>query len=284
MSLRAEATLESNVSPSPQVAIARKNASIDVVLPSNSRIDSAACEEQLHATCLATIRNTKMKAGIHRWIGLAVCSTGIYAATSAGDFIFTELQPKNTGADQPSSSTPSNLGLARQLSMSPPQRLQLPEPLQSLVFHPPSNPTHFLCGGEEVPLSIWNIRTALSPRVSTAEQQKESGQYVSPGGELAAESWEAANEGNAKLRKRRRQAEARAKAKELLWGEVWRAKAVSAHVSSRPISPFTPNSHGASCCVPLRCSCPMMPYRCHSDPTLPLLQSSRLATLPTRLH
>jgi hypothetical protein len=102
--------------------------------------------------------------------------------------------------------------------------------LQSLIFHPASDPTHFLYGGEEIPLSLWHLQTALSPesRGHDAEEDDANGEgdHAAPNGE---EKQSNGNNGttNAKLRKRKRQAEARAKAKELMWGEIWRAKNVS---------------------------------------------------------
>lgn len=48
------------------IAIARRNATIDVVRPPSDH------EEQ--ATLLATIKNDQMKVGLQRWVGLAVGS------------------------------------------------------------------------------------------------------------------------------------------------------------------------------------------------------------------
>ena len=117
------------------------------------------------------------------------------------------------------------------------QRLELPEPLQSLVFYPTQHPTHFTYGGEEIPLSLWDIGTALSPRKDDdgEEEDEEAANgrevYAAPNGELADNSnnndHAMTTRDNSKQRKRKRQAEARAKAKELLWGEIWRAKNVS---------------------------------------------------------
>lgn len=151
-------------------------------------------------------------------------SSCIYAATSAGNFTKTVLsQDDGSSASSSSSSTT----VRRPLSIASTHHLTLPEPLQSLVFHPASNPTSFLYGGEEIPLSIWNIETAFSTPPSQAEASDDG--YTAPNGEEQTPAAAAGGAGgeNAKMRKRKRQAEARAKAKELLWGEVWRAKNVS---------------------------------------------------------
>ncbi|PWN28225.1 hypothetical protein BDZ90DRAFT_231974 [Jaminaea rosea] len=212
------------------LAIARRNATIDVVLPPSASDDPSTS----HATLLVTIKNDKMKAGLQRWVGLAVGSNCIYAATSAGNFTKTVLSQDNGSS---ASSSSSSATPRRPLSIASTHHLTLPEPLQSLVFHPASNPTSFLYGGEEIPLSIWNIETAFSTPPSQAEASDDG--YTAPNGEEqtpAAATGGAGGE-NAKMRKRKRQAEARAKAKELLWGEVWRAKNLPNDALSLPQRP-----------------------------------------------
>ncbi|CAO1630457.1 unnamed protein product [Parajaminaea phylloscopi] len=214
------------------IALARRNATIDVVLPSQPRSDTDA-DAELQASLLVTISNPKMKAGLQRWVGLAIGSDGVFAATSAGDFAYTRLGPVGQVSDaeaststssRPSTSTP------RQISVESTQRLELPEPLQSLVFHPQVNPTHFLYGGEEVPLSIWDIGLAFSPQTRAGTDDGDAEAATTHSADVEAT-------GNAKLRKRKRQAEAKAKARELLWGEVWRAKNLPNDALSLPQRP-----------------------------------------------
>lgn len=210
------------------VAIARRNATIDVVMPSE---DGSAA-----AVLIGTIKNDKMKAGLQRWVGLAIGKQGIYAATSAGDFTFSAVR-KTLESSSASGATAYEVEVAH--------RLALPEPLQAVAFYPSTDPSHFLYGGEEIPLSIWHIETALSPPTSSGEEGKgsvgngnaaEGEEYIAPEGELATPQAGAAGE-NAKMRKRKRQAEAKAKARELLWGEVWRAKNLPNDALSLPRRP-----------------------------------------------
>ncbi|CBQ73041.1 conserved hypothetical protein [Sporisorium reilianum SRZ2] len=188
------------------VALARKNATIDVVhivnqsLPSTSTAAPAAVSE-LRANILCTIHETHMKAGIHRFIGLAVGTQGVYSLTSSGVFRFTPITVTETAT------ATAEAGEAKVLD-------HLPSPLQHASFYPATNPTRFCYGGEDVPLSLWHIRTALSdqPAESVADMSIES---------IKTEDLSALN---SKQRKRKRQLEAKSKARELVWGEVWRAK------------------------------------------------------------
>ena len=189
------------------VALARKNATIDVVhiinqsLPSTSSAPAAVSE--LRANIICTIHETKMKAGVQRFIGLAVGSQGVYSVTSSGVFRFTRLTVTGSG-----SQATAQLGEAKILD-------NLPSPLQHTSFSPASNPTHFCYGGEDIPLSLWHIPTAVSepPAHSVADMSVESIKSADDVSVL-----------NSKQRKRKRQLEAKTKARELMWGEVWRAK------------------------------------------------------------
>ncbi|CDW97684.1 hypothetical protein [Sporisorium scitamineum] len=188
------------------VALARKNATIDVVhiinqsLPSTSTAPAAVSE--LRANILYTIHESQMKAGIHRFIGLGVGSQGVYSVTSSGIFRFTPISVTGHGSE-----ATAQAGGAKVLD-------HLPSPLQHASFYPASNPTHFCYGGEDIPLSLWHIPTALSeqPTESVADMSIES---------IKTEDLSGLN---GRQRKRKRQLEARSKARELMWGEVWRAK------------------------------------------------------------
>ena len=188
------------------VAMARKNAIIDVVqvvnqtLPSSSTTPAAVSE--LRANILCTIHEPQMKAGIQRFIGLAVGTQGIYSVTSSGVLRFTPISV-TVGE-----SSTAEAGEGRVLE-------HLPAPLQHASFYPASNPTHFCYGGEDIPLSLWHIPTALSeqPADSAADMSVES---IKTSEDLSAL--------NSKQRKRKRQLEAKSKARELAWGELWRAK------------------------------------------------------------
>ncbi|TKY85771.1 hypothetical protein EX895_005311 [Sporisorium graminicola] len=189
------------------VALARKNATVDVVhiinqsLPSTSTAQPAEVSE-LRASILCTIHETQMKAGIHRFIGLAVGSQGVYSLTSSGIFRFTPIAVTGHG--------PETVGEPEEAKVLD----HLPSPLQHASFYPASNPTHFCYGGEDIPLSLWHIPTAVSeqPTESVADMSMES---------LKTEDLSGLN---SKQRKRKRQLEAKSKARELVWGEVWRAK------------------------------------------------------------
>lgn len=183
------------------VALARKNGQIDVLgLP----------DGQL----LITVHNTDMKKGIHRWVGLAVAHDGIFACTSAGDFRFYSIIEEEQARDSGES------GLA---GTTAPVLRELPEPLQHVVFEPPSEPTHFAYGGEEIPLSVWDARQAISPETQMAEAEVVSDMRTGSGAGME-DTEEGGKALSGKMRKRKRAAENRVKARELMWGEIWRAK------------------------------------------------------------
>lgn len=190
------------------VAMARKNATIDVVeivnqsLPSTSTALPKAVSE-LKAKVLCTIKESHMKAGIQRFIGLAVGKEGVYSVISSGVFRFTPI----TLSTSTSTEASAKIGEAKVID-------HLPAPLQHVDFYPSSNPTHFCYGGEDVPLSLWHIPTALSEQVQdvTADMSLDS---------IKTEDFSGFN---SKQRKRKRQLEAKTKARELMWGQVWRAK------------------------------------------------------------
>ncbi|PWZ02199.1 hypothetical protein BCV70DRAFT_198478 [Testicularia cyperi] len=190
------------------VALARKNATIDVVHLTNQAPPSASSSSintpsDVKARILCTVREEHMKAGIQRFIGLAVGTHGIYSITSSGVFRFTPIAIVDSEAE---------LGKPTTLN-------SLPSPLQHASFYPASDPSHFCYGGEDIPLSLWHIPTAIAEPSSATDASNagdESFESVKTGDDLAGL--------NSKQRKRKRQLESRAKARELLWGEVWRAK------------------------------------------------------------
>ncbi|PWN53550.1 hypothetical protein IE53DRAFT_408591 [Violaceomyces palustris] len=189
------------------IALARKNGSIDVVQPvvGEEPEGSSSSTPPQHAQILFTVREPRMKAGIERWVGLSVGKSGVYSCTSSGAFRFTSV---DLSKDEPVTGSVA---------------IDLPGPLQQLSFHPVSDPTHFAYGGEEIPLSLWDISIALSPQPARGERD--------PAADDSAEM-SAPETGNAKQRKRKRQAAERAKARELMWGEIWRAKNESGPPSS----------------------------------------------------
>lgn len=201
--------------PPHQLAIARKNATIDIVIPSSAS----------PAKLVTTIDNSsKMKAGLQRWVGLAVAPHGVYACTSAGDWTLSSI---TTEADE------------AVVQVTP--RLALPEPLQSCSFHPSYDPKWFAYGGEEVPLSCWGIEQVISGRSQEAHHQadgeddeSQTTEYTAPNGDEVDTTVPTLN---SKQRKRKRQVEARAKAKELLPGELWRAKNLPNDALSLPQRP-----------------------------------------------
>jgi hypothetical protein len=106
------------------------------------------------------------------------------------------------------------------------QRIELVEPLQALVFEPESDPKYFAYGGEEVPLSVWDIQKARSTPPPSEEPQDFDE-------ENERETGEGSTTLSGKAKKRKRVAEKRAKAKEYKWGEIWRAKNVSTRKAGR---------------------------------------------------
>lgn len=190
------------------VAMARKNATIDVVRIVNQSLPSSSAspvEGELRAEIICTIKEDQMKAGIHRFIDLAVGAEGVYSVTSSGVFRFTPINVVSEAKVE--------LGEATVLD-------NLPSPLQHASFYPTSNPTHFCYGGEDVPLSLWHLPSALSePTQDVVGDMSVESVKTSP--TAAAEDLSGLN---SKQRKRKRQLEAKTKARELLHGEVWRAK------------------------------------------------------------
>ncbi|PWN31458.1 uncharacterized protein FA14DRAFT_109437, partial [Meira miltonrushii] len=171
-------------------ALARKDGRIDIL-------------ESISGKLLTSLRNGEMKKGVHRWVGLAVAHDGIFACTSAGDMRFFSI-------DQEEGSKDATLALKGDCI-----KREVPEPLQMVTFEPKSDPTHFAYGGEEIPLSVWDARQAISSNGETQDGENN---------ENASSSSRNTNGSANKQRKRKRIMENRAKARELLWGEIWRAK------------------------------------------------------------
>ncbi|UZJ54752.1 hypothetical protein CBS101457_004072 [Exobasidium rhododendri] len=163
----------------------------------DGQIDIFDCKEE---KLLTFYRPNGMRENIHRWVGLAVAPDGIYSCTSAGSFDFTSLDP-----------------LKGEILEENNKHIELPEPLQALAFEPESDPKFFAFGGEEVPLSVWDISKARSaPPPSEDEPQDSEGNDEGESDNAPALS--------GKAKKRKRIVEKRAKAKEYKWGEIWRAK------------------------------------------------------------
>lgn len=133
--------------------------------------------------------------------------SGVFACTSSGDFCYFALEEE-----------------AGHLILTSEEYLmqKLPEPLQQLVFEPATNPSLFAYGGEEIPLSVWDVRKAISrpPQAEKSEAGEDGDKFTAP---IVTDERPLHN---AKAKKRKRAAELRAKASELMWGEVWRAKNV----------------------------------------------------------
>lgn len=190
-------------------ALARKDGRIDIL-------------ESVSGKLLTSLRNAEMKKGVHRWVGLAVSHDGIFACTSAGDMRFFSI-------DQEEGSKDATLSLKGDCI-----KRELPEPLQMVTFEPKANPTHFAYGGEEIPLSVWDARQAISSIEAphdgeSSENASSSSRNINgSNGTHERNGMEEEEEVDAatanKQRKRKRIMENRAKARELLWGEIWRAK------------------------------------------------------------
>lgn len=200
-------------------ALARKDGRIDILKTQTG-------------TLLTFLRNAEMRKGVHRWVGLAVAHDGIFACTSAGDMRFFSIDQEEGSKDAILASKGDYI------------KRELPEPLQIVTFEPKSNPTHFAYGGEEIPLSVWDARQAISSQEETHDGNSSSPSSPSkntngPNGTQQINGMDeevdavTAN----KQRKRKRIMENRAKARELLWGETWRAKNLPNDALSLPQRP-----------------------------------------------
>lgn len=117
--------------------------------------------------------------------------------------------------------------------------VSLPEPLQQLVFEPESDPKFFAFGGEEMPLSVWDAQKAItqpsvdsSPHTSGSEDNGGDGESGRGHTKQSEQDVDGPPSSKDQAAKRKRVAEGRAKSKEFLWGEVWRAKNVSTSESA----------------------------------------------------
>jgi ribosome biogenesis protein NSA1 len=115
---------------------------------------------------------------------------------------------------------------------------RLPEPLQCCEFEPKSDPRFFAYGGEDVPLSVNDISHFFS---STEENHEDDHDVDEVKGNGVGDQDEQENglgaseeADSSTSKKRRRAAERKAKAKELMKGEIWRAKNVSMSTSFHP--------------------------------------------------
>lgn len=200
--------------------LARKDGRIDVLQSGSGSL-------------LISLRNMEMKKGVHRWVGLAVAQDGIFACTSAGDLRFFSIDQEKGSKDAALTSTGDYT------------KRELPEPLQMVTFEPKSDPTHFAYGGEEIPLSVWDARQAISPNEEVQNGNKNetfSSSSRSTNGTNGSHSVNTMDEevdGAAanKQRKRKRILENRAKARELMSGEIWRAKNLPNDALSLPQRP-----------------------------------------------
>lgn len=107
----------------------------------------------------------------------------------------------------------------------------LAEPLQCCEFEPNINPKFLAIGGEYVHLSVFEIDRLFST-LESVEDDEENGPSGSSNMKKDEEEevevdTEIAKELSSAAKKRKRAAEKRSKAKELVKGEIWRAKNVS---------------------------------------------------------
>ncbi|CAD6939794.1 unnamed protein product [Tilletia controversa] len=230
------------------LAIARKDASIDVVLPlpqpqpqpqpqsQPRRADREGEGEEWapqKAFLIATLTEDNMRAGMERWVGLSVGSSGIYSCTSAGALRFTPVvRMKEPGEILTVTNLTAGEATVVKLRNAPLTHVvftTLPRTASASASNTNnSDPTHFLCGGHDVPLSIWHLPSAFASTIAhgplaispAARDASSAVQKVVPA-DGAGEGEDALS---GKQKKRKRQIEARNKAKELREGEVWRAK------------------------------------------------------------
>ncbi|KDN45950.1 hypothetical protein K437DRAFT_294421 [Tilletiaria anomala UBC 951] len=202
------------------IAVGRRDGTVDVIGLDEQQQGSSSSTSVQRGRLLASIRETRMRPGMERWVGMAVGQGAVYSCTSAGAFRATFLRAVSDSTS---------------LEVAESTELNFPSPLQDCAFHPAQNPTHFAYGGEEVPLSVWNVKMALSQ--PTEESPVNNGTETAGGAATPAVANENAAQMTAKERKRKRQAQARSKAKELLHGEVFRAKNLPNDALSLPQRP-----------------------------------------------
>ncbi|KAL9937921.1 hypothetical protein V8E36_003466 [Tilletia maclaganii] len=230
------------------LAIARRDASIDVVVPlPQPRWDGDAEGDDTYqpqrAILVHTVTEDNMRVGMERWVGLSIGASGIYSCTSAGALRFTPIVCQSPAGGRTTGRTALSLGNS--------STIKLPNaPLTQVIFtsfssskedtaaeaFPQQDPTHFLCGGHEVPLSIWHLQSAFASSAAQGPLAEAARAAAGPsttlGGAAAREDDGAEEEAidlstlSAKQRKRKRQVEARNKTRELREGEIWRAKAL----------------------------------------------------------
>ncbi|CEH15357.1 WD40/YVTN repeat-like-containing domain [Ceraceosorus bombacis] len=239
------------------LALARRDGTIDIVhlssalrksdgqeepkdAESGSSANAGQGQEDLahadaeEAHVVATIKEDRMRAGMERWLALSYSQRHIYSITSAGSLRRTELLLAPSTAvvqddfsEREIQSSSDNAIAQGAWSLGESTTLDLPAPLQSATFYPVHEPTHLLMGGEQQALSLWDLKAAFEP---TAESDTSLVETERNGN--AQESGLSAKE-----RKRKRQAENRAKARELLPGELWRAKPLPNDALSLPQHP-----------------------------------------------
>jgi len=145
-----------------------------------------------------------MRVGVERWVGLQLTKTyvddtycsGLVSCTSGGFFRYVplaELLEREASPDEWASSAIT---------------WTVPGPLHHVAFYPPHSetPTHFAYGGEQVPLSIWSLAKALEAAQRPIEPE-------------ASEEPSSARAGS-----KRSASSKSSKNRELLSGELWRAK------------------------------------------------------------
>ena len=196
-----------------QLAIARKNGTLDIV-----KVPHPEGDKRSECTLLCTIREERMRVGLERWVGLRLTPEyvrcfltirGLFSCTSGGFFRYVPLQKCCEGVTLNE--------VSDEIIEQSACKWTVPSPLHFVAFYPENEScvTHFASGGEQVLLSIWDIKQTLD-HYSTPESS------AIPSKNCITESKvESAQENTGK---KRGSSHKSSKGQELLPGEIWRAK------------------------------------------------------------
>ncbi|WFD41392.1 hypothetical protein MPSI1_000019 [Malassezia psittaci] len=211
------------------LAIARKNADIDIVIPQNAEDANEIIEkDQDVANVLCTINESRMRVGAERWVGLRITKEGVISCTSGGAFRFTRL--KDLELDFDDLKKRDKKAPALKLTKEDLEKISIEwsvtGPLHQVVFYPDTGkPRLFAYGGEHVALSIWDYdktleQHSLENRPKNHDSARDSNR----------------EENHATGQKRR--SPSKKAGSNLLMGEVWRAKSLPNTALSLPQYPL----------------------------------------------
>ncbi|WFD06290.1 hypothetical protein MVES1_001635 [Malassezia vespertilionis] len=192
--------------------MARKNGHVDIIEAPSSDLhqESGKPAPSQNAKLLGSIYENRMRVGVERWVNLKITQRGVLSCTSGGFFRYVELAQFLLGHAKENKESISLSSATEEQLDEAAYKWVVPGPLHHVAFYPDTDsPTHFAYGGEQVPLSLWSIKKTLAQYNKIAAT--DAGQEDQDGAQLVAE-------------KKRSAASKGGKHRELLFGEVWRAK------------------------------------------------------------